>query len=443
MLYQTYKKLVGPLYRIASLLLAVLFFYLVFGHTFLNTARAATISWLNDGWTSRVSINISQTKLKSPVTNFPVYVDLSTLGSVFFASVRTDGSDIRITKSDGITELPFDLVSINTSSKTGELHFKADSISATSATKFYIYYGNNSAVAYSSSSIYGSDSVWSNYNSVYHLENDGTDRTNNVFDLQPNNYPTYGLAKLGKGLDLGVTNTVDGLRKVGETFGFSDSREVFQTSVWIEPQAQPTSGASDYQVIFNRIYAQNPASQIRIDYIYVSPGIYMIQQQNDYVYVNNYVTNLELDNWYKLDIVESTSTASFYVNGHLVSTSTITGSGFNPGFYESEMTIGVERLGENGGFKGKIDEVRNMRGQYRSSDWIAAEYLNQSNPLSFYSVGMSESNCNNSKDKKCDKKLKEKEDKDKDKGKDKGKDRDKEDKDKKGREGEGKDKREN
>ncbi|GAG49321.1 unnamed protein product, partial [marine sediment metagenome] len=93
--------------------------------------------WYNASWGYRKKITIDYTKVDANLTNFPVYVNLANLGSDFFSNVKGDGGDIRITKSDGTTELPREIVAINTGAETGEIHFKADSLSSSSpSTEF-------------------------------------------------------------------------------------------------------------------------------------------------------------------------------------------------------------------------------------------------------------------------------------------------------------------
>lgn len=96
-------------------------------------------SW-QTGYSYRQKITIASAKVGSTLTNFPVYVDLSDLGSSFFSAVQSDGSDIYIT-DDSDTECPRELVSLDTGAETGELHFNATSLSSSADTDFYIYYG--------------------------------------------------------------------------------------------------------------------------------------------------------------------------------------------------------------------------------------------------------------------------------------------------------------
>ena len=71
------------------------------------------MGWYNSNWQFRKKITIDNTKVNADLTDFPVYVDLSDLGSDFFSNVKADGGDIRITKADGTTEVPREIVSIS------------------------------------------------------------------------------------------------------------------------------------------------------------------------------------------------------------------------------------------------------------------------------------------------------------------------------------------
>ncbi|HLN18804.1 MAG TPA: hypothetical protein VK255_01375, partial [Patescibacteria group bacterium] len=81
-----------------------------------NDAHAA---WYNASWGYRVKVTVNAAQVPSTQTNFPVYVNLANLPAGFFSHVRSDGGDIRITKSDGTTELPREVVSINVGSTAG------------------------------------------------------------------------------------------------------------------------------------------------------------------------------------------------------------------------------------------------------------------------------------------------------------------------------------
>ncbi|MCI0854579.1 MAG: DUF2341 domain-containing protein, partial [Chloroflexi bacterium] len=210
------------------------------------TALAATapidcVAWLNASWAYRKQIIIQSSQVDTNLTNFPVYVDMADLGSDFFANVKSDGGDIRITNSDGTTELAREVVEINTGAETGEIHFKADSLSSSGDTSFYIYYGNSGASDYAVTDPYGRNAVWSNgYAAVWHLEEEtsgtGTanlyvDSTGNGNDGNDQVAATGQTGRLGSGQELdGAADYID----MGDVLDFADPAD-FTLESWIRP----------------------------------------------------------------------------------------------------------------------------------------------------------------------------------------------------------------
>ncbi|NBD74199.1 DUF2341 domain-containing protein, partial [Patescibacteria group bacterium] len=148
-------------------------------------------NWLDSNWPNRVPITIQASQIDDDLTNFPVYVDLADLGSSFFAGLGTStGADIRVADEDG-NEVPREVVAVSTSSETGELHFRATTLSSTTDTTYYLYYGNASTSGYGPGDTYGANNVWtSDYLAVYHLEEEATGRGNaNLYtDASSNGY---------------------------------------------------------------------------------------------------------------------------------------------------------------------------------------------------------------------------------------------------------------
>jgi hypothetical protein len=170
--------------------------------------------WGDRDWNSREKITINASEVDGNSTNFPVYIDLSDFDSDFFTGIRDDGGDIRVTTGDGLTELPREVVSVDTSAESGELHFKADSISATTDTDFYIYYDNREAVDYAVDATYGRNGVWSDYDIVYHMNQDPDtdslqDSTGNGHNGTYQNMTSANLVDtpMGKGIEFVSTDT--------------------------------------------------------------------------------------------------------------------------------------------------------------------------------------------------------------------------------------------
>ena len=80
-----------------------------------------TPAWYNTDWKYRKKITIDHTKVSADLTNFPVYLDLSSDPDLA-AHAQADGDDILFTSSDGVTKLDHDL-SISRATSTAELPF--------------------------------------------------------------------------------------------------------------------------------------------------------------------------------------------------------------------------------------------------------------------------------------------------------------------------------
>lgn len=115
------------------------------------------------------------------MSNFPIFVDLSTLPSGFHSGVNANGTDIRVTKHDGITELPREVVFYDAATDTGELHFKGD-ITDTHDSDFYIYYNNPSAAEPAVTATYGRNNVWTGAKAIIHGTQNVLDSSGNGFN---------------------------------------------------------------------------------------------------------------------------------------------------------------------------------------------------------------------------------------------------------------------
>jgi hypothetical protein len=149
------KKILKKL--ISSLTITLILFTLV-------PTPTSHAAWINDDWNYRVMLSTDENQIPSDQTDIQLYVDLSNMPSEFFTNVNPDGSDIRVTDSDEITELEFELVSINTLNQTGELHVKVPNLPDNSSHNIYIYYGNSSASSVST------PNIWSDHRAVWHLD---------------------------------------------------------------------------------------------------------------------------------------------------------------------------------------------------------------------------------------------------------------------------------
>ena len=167
--------------------------------------------WFNNSWKYRKKVTINSSQISGTLTDFTTYLDLSLLGSDFFNNVNSDGSDIRITQSDETTQCAVHVVSIDTLGETGRINFKAPSVSSSTDTDFYIYYGNSGASLPITSDTYGQYNTYKDEYKIYYGMDTGSGST--LYDYTSNsndgviNGATWTSGNVGKNaLDFDGTN---------------------------------------------------------------------------------------------------------------------------------------------------------------------------------------------------------------------------------------------
>ncbi|MBX4181604.1 DUF2341 domain-containing protein [Candidatus Parcubacteria bacterium] len=141
-------------------------------------------AWYSSSWAYRKKITIDHTKVSGDLTDFPVLVsttdtDLKDTDNGGYVA-QADGGDFVFTSSDGTTALSYELQDYDNT--TGELNawVKVPSLSSTSDTNVYLYYGNATVTNGESPS-----NVWdTNFQMVQHVDSAGSmqDSTSNNSD---------------------------------------------------------------------------------------------------------------------------------------------------------------------------------------------------------------------------------------------------------------------
>lgn len=337
-------------------------------------AQAAD-AWYDAAWNNRVKITVNSAQVPSTQTNFPVYVNLANLPAGFFSHVKSDGGDIRVTKSDGTTELAREVVSISTSASTGELWFKADSIS--SGAYFYVYYGNFAASEPTASSTYGSQNVWdSSFNGVWHAKEatgaNWSDSTSSG-NTGTNNNVTTTTGKIGSaGSFNGSSSYLSGGNSWPTTWNEATFSSIFYASTVDKVPFQSSSNGAGWGVRLG--FSGN------VDFY--TRGI------TDNVFTS---VSPSSSTWYYFAVTfkDSTDTGVAYlynISTKVLTTQTITISS-TPNTGNGSFLIGKY----DGGliFDGILDEIH-VSSTARSANWIATEYNNQSAPTTFYAVASEE-----------------------------------------------------
>ena len=102
--------------------------------------------WIGDTWAYRRLITVTNPG-STVLTNYQVKI---TLDNTFnFAYANGDGSDIRITSVDGVTQIPFWIESWSQADQQATIWVKVPSIPVT-GDSIFLYYGNPLATSASS-----------------------------------------------------------------------------------------------------------------------------------------------------------------------------------------------------------------------------------------------------------------------------------------------------
>jgi methionine-rich copper-binding protein CopC len=354
-----------------------------------TTGDAIGESWYNGDWNYRFWISIDSSKLSSDLTDFPVFVNLADLPEEFFNNVKSDGSDIRITKSDGITEVAREIVSIDNGDHTGEMHFLAEgTLSSSNDTDFFIYYGNPGATEPAESSDYGSEKVWVNdYVGVWHLNDSISSVSTTVRDSTSNKYhgTAYGSmsssdvvsARLGLGFKFDGSNDYVSLPNMTTQFSSTATFSAWMKSVNSTPSVSTRTG-----------FVQLSTAAYTSHYPWTDSILYINTFRNDRLTVGNNA-GFNKANWHLLNISTSSGTNNYKIYQNKSNFYSTTGQSSVSIQTSSRLASSTDSFSNTFFYDGTMDEFR-LSKTARSSVWIYAEYENQNSPEEFYYFGPQE-----------------------------------------------------
>jgi len=360
------------------------FFVMIFNFT----SVSASGGWYNDDWQHRIQITINSDKVPEDLTDFPIYVNLSALPSGFHTNVKSDGEDIRMTMSDGTTEIPREVVFYNSVTDTGELWFKGNLSSITDSV-FYIYYGNPSASDYAVTDTYGRNKVWNNYLAVLHMAETPTGSAGDIINsVGSNNFTSVNMES---------GDRIDGKFTYALNFGGIDEYLNLANALITTTPHTFSAWVKIPNVDASSIAIASIGDTASADYesmLYVSSGttpqwaVSALTRGTAPNEIANADTAITEDAWFLAHGVWSaTDNRIAYFNGGNSGSNTVSKT------YSSYDTTRVgNRANLDGGLyiTGLISEVR-ISATALSSTWISTEYSNQNSPSTFYSVGSEES----------------------------------------------------
>lgn len=361
---------------------------------FADGSSGGGAAWYDTNWLSRIAVTVDSEYVLSDLTDFPIYVDLGDFGSTFFNSINADGGDIRVTASDGTTELSREVVSASTTTQTGELHFKAPTVTSASDSTFYIYFGNSAASDYAITDVYGAESVWTNdFDAVFHMEEDPGGSSPQMIDSTAQSHDAEAFfMDVSNQTTSGIINNAvihNGSDEYTRSSGYSDlgtANSEYAISAWINADTGETDGnilhvssgstgggwclpmlALNGSAVQAISWAPGQSTALATTTITTGQWHHAYHTWSSSAGLTIYFDGFESDN---------TAQANFSASGG----SNYVFTGFSPG------SCG----GDEGYFDGNIDEVR-ISTSTRSSAWVYAEYNNQTTNQNFYATSSAES----------------------------------------------------
>jgi len=327
-----------------------------------------------------ITINSSEVSGGSNLTNFPVLVsftdpNLATItngGNVNNAN----GYDINFTQSDGQTTLNYQIETYVAASGQLVAWVRIPTLSATTTTSFYMYYGNCTV-----NSSQGSANTWNtNYVGVWHLSSNFNDVTSNA-----NNATNSGTTNVAGNISNGQSfnGTSNYIVMPNTSSSFTSVNGTVTAELWFKANAAGVIldelGTAAINTSWHDSWIEVLATgQVKVrvwNLTALSLGTVSFGTWHHAVISYNSVTST-LDGF--LDGVQSLTSD--------VGTARSLPWNSGDGEFFCLGPTDVTNQGSGAYFSGVMDEVK-ISNVALSAGWIATEYNNQNNPSSFYSVG--------------------------------------------------------
>ncbi len=347
------------------------------------------------GCRKEITIDASQVSGSSDLSNFPMLVsftdaDLATLANGGDVT-NTNGYDIAFTEADGTTQLNHEILSYDQTNGTYLAFVSVTTISPSTDTDIWMYYGNSSVTMDPTTS-----ATWdANYEAVLHLQESGSGSDGEFLDATANAHHGTGGGLAGAGSAAGTPGRTTG--KFGFAQDFDDSTtpqnhirlDAVSDAAWTAVTVQAWINADDTgdDRIFGKSWGTGSSDQtwlLRKNTANIGTRMRTNTTNNGGFDPFAYSTGT----WYHAAITwdASDSQLRVYVNGVQRGNTTLNGATMYTAPLVNEPTIGNTAT-VNRGFDGQLQEAR-ISDIARSVDWLLTEFNNQDDPSSFYSVGV-------------------------------------------------------
>ena len=328
-------------------------------------------------------ITIQASQVAADLTDFPVMIKLT---GADFQSIEddvtdADGDDIIFRTSSHRVLLDHEIEVYDTTNDVLVAWVKVPSVSGSSNTDIYMYYGNDCIT----SSTQNAAGVWSNsYEAVYHLHDDYINSEGTSARDGSNNgavHTTGYTGQIAEGADFELDDPDD-----VAISNWSWSGSAITIQAWMKWESLPDNatlfdksfgtGAQDYVWNLSKLKTGNK-HRLRG---YIKTGS---TAASGTVQVSG-TTDLNQDTWYFVILKYDGSNIYLRYNNQADSSASQSGNLYT--LSSPTIRIGNHANGGDNPFDGIIDEVR-VSSVARSDNWLNTEYNNQSNPGTFYTLG--------------------------------------------------------
>jgi hypothetical protein len=342
----------------------------------------------NDDWSFRKKITINSSEVAGDLEDFPVLINITDSDLSNYA--KPNGFDILFTLSDKETKLDHEIESYF--SGTGELvaWIKIPFLSSTLDTDIYMYYGNSNA-----ENQQNPKGVWNeSFVGVWHLNENG-DGTSDEFS-DSTSYDNHGQG--GSGTPSSVPTKTGGKIAGGQNFdgvddhincGYDTSLDIGDKQITLEAWIDFSGyDPSNYLGIMShdgwnegyRLVIRDNGNPL---FFHLPEDSFWLGSSQD----------APTNSWAHVVGVYDGSKMMIYINGMKDSNEQIKTNNIETCPNEFWIGHGDNVVGETYSYpwSGMLDEIR-ISNVARSADWIATEYNNQNDTISFYTLGAEEIN---------------------------------------------------
>ena len=317
-------------------------------------------------WPTAAVVTVTIHPVSEDLLDFPVYIDLGDMPTEFWSTVTVSGGDIRC--STGGSEIPREVgVVFDRLSQIGQLYVKCD-LSSTVDTVVTITVDGSSA-DYAATDPFGSQAVWSNsYVSVYHMDTD----------------PAVDLPDSASGYNATPVDSTPTL-----TYGIMGTATLFDGTGHLSASTSGIVTGAGTRTMSAWVYANVGAGNL----VFWGQGslglgnLFELMRWNGRFIVHAYGGGYDT---ISVNIPLADETAMYCVATYDGINVKMYADGVYCGSVAMSLDTGTDfnNLGGPGYFdrwSGIVDEAR-LSNAVRSDAWIAAEYINQSSPTTFYTV---------------------------------------------------------